>query len=283
MSTTPVRGKVAVVTGAGSGIGRAVAIELSRRGARVSGCDVDEAGLKETATLCASELHTAVVDMGNRHAVQEYAADVVAHFGQVNQVYNNAGIAFSRSVLESDWADYERVLRVNLQGVIHGTQAFLPHLIASGDGHVVNVSSLNGYLAQPGMSHYCASKFAVRGFTESLRTEMLLDRHPVRVSVVHPGGVATSISDNALAAARDAGLEVTAVHEARNRTYREKLLRLPAEEAATIIVDGVEKGRVRIRVGSDAVLVDRLVRLLPTTAGRIAVALERRMLKGEKG
>ena len=282
MSTSSVRGKVAVVTGAGSGIGRAVAIELSKRGALVSGCDVDEPGLKETATLCTGELHTAVVDMGSRDAVLDYASEVVAHFGQVNQVYNNAGIAFARSVLESEWADYERVLRVNLEGVIHGTQAFLPHLIASGDGHVINVSSLNGYLAQPGMSHYCASKFAVRGFTESLRTEMLLERHPVQVSVVHPGGVATSIADNALAAAREAGQEVTAVHEARNRTYREKLLRLPADKAATIIVDGVEAGRVRIRVGSDAVLVDRLVRLLPTTAGRIAVALERRMLKAEQ-
>jgi NADP-dependent 3-hydroxy acid dehydrogenase YdfG len=282
MSATPVRGKVAAVTGAGSGIGRAVAIELSKRGALVSGCDVDETGLKETATLCTGEFHPAVVDMGDRAAVHEYAADVATHFGQVNQVYNNAGIAFARTVLESDWADYERVLRVNLHGVIHGTQAFLPHLIASGDGHVVNVSSLNGYLAQPGMSHYCASKFAVRGFTESLRAEMLLEGRPVRVSVVHPGGVATSIADNALAHAREAGNEITAVHEARNKTYREKLLRMQPDEAARIIVDGVEKGRVRIRVGSDAVLVDRLVRLLPTTAGRIAVALERRMVKGEQ-
>jgi NAD(P)-dependent dehydrogenase (short-subunit alcohol dehydrogenase family) len=282
MSTITVRGKVAVVTGAGSGIGRALAIELSERGARVTGCDVDEMGLKETATRCRGELHTAVVDMGDRPAVQDYAADVAAHFGEVHQVYNNAGIAFSAPVADSDWSDYERVFRVNLNGVIHGTQAFLPHLIASGDGHVVNVSSLNGYLAQPGMSHYCTAKFAVRGFTETLRAEMLLDGHPVRVSVVHPGGVATSISDNALALARDAGLQVTAAQEARNKTYREKLLKMDPAKAARIIVDGVEKGRVRIRVGNDAIMIDHLVRLMPATATRVGVYLERQMLKGER-
>lgn len=282
MSTSSVRGKVVVVTGAGSGIGRALAVELSERGARVSGCDVDETGLKETASRCRGELHTAVVDMGDREAVQAYAADVAAHFGQVHQVFNNAGIAFSSSVLESEWSDYERVFRVNLNGVIHGTQAFLPHLIASGDGHVVNVSSLNGYLAQPGMSHYCSAKFAVRGFTETLRSEMLLEGHSVRVSVVHPGGVATSISDNALALARSTGREVTAAHEARTKTYTEKLLKMDPAKAARIIVDGVEKGRVRIRVGNDAIMVDRLVRLVPTTATRVAVYLERQLQKSER-
>lgn len=283
MSSNPVRGKVVVVSGAGSGIGRALAVELSRRGALVSGCDVDETGLKETAGRCAGELHTATVDMGDRPAVEEYAEQVVARFGRVNQVYNNAGIAFSADVVDSTWADYERVLRVNLHGVIHGTQAFLPHVIASGDGHVVNVSSLNGYFAQPGMSHYCASKFAVRGFTESLRAEMLLAGHPVRVSTVHPGGVATAISDSAMAHARAAGLDITPQAEARARTYREKLLKLPAEKAATIIVDGVERGRARIRVGSDAVMVDRLVRLAPSSAARVAAAFERRLLKSEQG
>lgn len=281
MSSSPVQGKVAAVTGGGSGIGRALAIELSSRGAAVSTCDVDEVGLKETASLCGGDVHTAVVDMTDRDAVRAYAAEVVDRFGVAHQVYNNAGIAFSESVLDSDWADYERVLGVNLNGVIHGTQAFLPHLIASGAGHVVNVSSLNGYFAQPNMSHYCASKFAVRGFTESLRTEMLLEGHPVKVSVVHPGGIATNISDNALALARKAGHEITAAHEARTRTYREKLLRMDPQRAARIIVDGVEKGRPRIRVGSDAVFIDRLVRLAPARANRVAVAFERRLERGE--
>lgn len=282
MSANPVRGKVAVVTGAGSGIGRALAVELSNRGALVSICDVDQAGLEETVGRCRGEVHTATVDVGERQSVQDYATTVAAHFGKVHQIYNNAGIAFNAHVAESSWSDYERVLRVNLHGVIHGTQAFLPHLIASRDGHVVNVSSLNGYFAQPGMSHYCASKFAVRGFSESLRAEMVLDGHPVQVSVVHPGGVATSISDSALAHARSSGHAITALAEARAQTYREKLLKMDPAKAAGIVVDGVEKGRNRIRVGSDAVLVDRLVRLMPASATRFAVAFERQLLKGER-
>lgn len=282
MSHHPVRDKVAVVTGAASGIGRALVVELSARGALVSGCDVDETGLRETASLCRADLHTARVDMGERESVEAYAADVAGHFGRVHQIYNNAGIAFNATVLESTWADYERVLRVNLNGVIHGTQAFLPHVIASGEGQVVNVSSLNGFFAQPGMSHYCASKFAVRGFTDSLRSEMLLAGHPVRVSVVHPGGVATSIAENAMVLARGLGTEITAAAEARARTYREKLLTMDPRQAARIVVTGVEKGQARIRVGSDAVLVDRVVRLLPASAARLAAAYERRLLKAEQ-
>jgi short-subunit dehydrogenase len=268
--------KVAVVTGAGSGIGRALAVELGRRGARVSGCDVDEVGLKETAELVAG-MHTAVLDVGEREAVFAYASDVRSHFGAVHQVFNNAGVALGRTVLESTWADYERVLRVNLAGVIHGTQAFLPHLVASGDGHVVNISSLNGYLAQPAMSHYCASKFAVRGFTESLWAEMRREGLPVKVSVVHPGGVSTSIADNAMAYARSAGLPITAADEARRRFYNEKLLRMDPAKAARIILAGMAKGRLRIRVGADAVLVDHLVRAVPTTTLRASLAIERRL------
>jgi NAD(P)-dependent dehydrogenase (short-subunit alcohol dehydrogenase family)/pimeloyl-ACP methyl ester carboxylesterase len=262
-----VSGKVAVVTGAGSGIGRALAIELARRGARLALSDVDELGLAETADqvkALGAEIHTARVDVADRAAVVAYAEAVAAHFGVVHQVYNNAGIAGAGgTVLETDWAMYDRVLSVNLFGVIHGTKAFLPHLIASGDGHVVNVSSLNGFLAQPSLSAYCTSKFGVRGFTEALRGEMVLEGHPVQVSVVHPGGVRTNIAAAALAEARAQGREVTPEQEARHRLYDEKLLRMPPERAAQIILDGVEAGRPRILVGRDAQAVDRLVRLLP--------------------
>ena len=275
MKARSVEGKVAVVTGAASGIGRALALELTRRGARVAGSDVDEAGLKETAALCGESMHAAVVDVGDRDAVLEYAEEVVGRFGVVHQLYNNAGIAFRARVVDSDWADYERVLRVNLNGVIICTQAFLRDVIASGDGHVTTISSLNGYLAQAGLSHYCTSKFAVRGFTETLRAEMLRDRQPVQVSVVHPGGVATEIAMNALVLAREAGHVVTARDEALSRAYSERFLRMDPQQAARIIVDGVERGRARIRVGSDAVAVDRLVRLMPATAVRLAAAAER--------
>lgn len=275
-----VRGKVAAVTGAGSGIGRNLAFELAKRGARLAVSDVDDRGLEETADRAkalGAEVHTAHLDVSDRAAVEAYAATVAEHFGVVHQIYNNAGIAGGgQSVLDAEWELYDRTLAVNLFGVIHGTKAFLPHLIASGDGHVVNISSLNGYLAQPTLSAYCASKFGVRGFTEALRTEMLAGRHPVRVSVVHPGGVKTNIATAALEQARARGLAPTRQQLDRARVYNEKLLKMPAEQAARIVVDGVEAGRPRIRVGIDAKIVDRLVRLAPGRYPQLAVALERR-------
>jgi NAD(P)-dependent dehydrogenase (short-subunit alcohol dehydrogenase family)/pimeloyl-ACP methyl ester carboxylesterase len=274
-------GTVAAVTGAASGIGRALALELARRGARLALSDVDELGLAETADqvkALGAEVHTARVDVADRTAVVAWADEVAAHFGVVHQVYNNAGIAGAGgTVLESDWSVYDRVLSVNLLGVINGTKAFLPHLVASGDGHVVNVSSLNGFLAQPALSAYVTSKFGVRGFTETVRAEMLAAGLPVRVSVVHPGGVRTGIADAALAEARAQGLEITPEQEARRRLYNEKLLRMPAEEAARIVVDGVQAGRPRILVGRDARLADRLVRLLPGHYPALVARIARRL------
>lgn len=260
-----VRDKVAVVTGSGSGIGRCLALELARRGARLALSDVDEAGLGETAEQAKAlhaEVHTARLDVADRQAVREYADVVAEHFGVVHQIYNNAGVASSGSVLEGDWEEYDHVLGINLFGVVHGTKAFLPHLVASGDGHVVNVSSLNGIMAQPGLSAYCASKFGVRGFTETLRAEMLAGHHPVAVTVVHPGGVKTNIATAAFE--RGAGKRpATAAEQARVRTYNEKLLKLPAEQAARIVVDGVEAGKPRVLVGTDAKIIDLVVRLVP--------------------
>ncbi len=272
--------RVAVVTGAGSGIGRALALALARRGARLALSDIDDLGLAETTRLArqlGAEVHHQPLDVADRDAVTAHAAAVASHFGVVHQVYNNAGIAFSRTVLDSKYEDYERVLAVNLWGVIHGTKAFLPLLIASGEGHVVNISSLNGYMAQGQLSHYCTSKFAVRGFTEALRIEMLEAGHPVRVSCVHPGGIKTNIATSALARARAAGLPVTADDEARQRTYNEKLLKMPPEAAAETILAGVAADRPRILVGNDARAVDLLVRAFPTGYARAVVALGRRL------
>jgi len=274
-----VRGKVAVVTGAGSGIGRELALQLARRGARLALSDVAETGLAETAARAGAlgaQVHTAALDVTDRSAVLAYAGTVAGHFGVVHQVYNNAGVAGGSTVLDSDWADYDRILGVNLFGVLHGTKAFLPHLVASGDGHVVNVSSLNGLMAQASINAYSASKFAVRGFTEALRQEMLLAGHPVQVTVVHPGGVRTGIATAALEVSRARGAQVTAEDEARTRFYNEKLLRMPAEQAARIVVDGVEAGRPRVLVGNDAKAVDLLVRLFPAGYPRIAARLQQR-------
>jgi NAD(P)-dependent dehydrogenase (short-subunit alcohol dehydrogenase family) len=277
--------RVAVVTGAGSGIGRALALALARRGARLALSDVDVAGLAETtrqAREIGAEVFGERVDVAQRDAVGAHAEAVAAHFGAVHQVYNNAGVAFSRTVLDSDHADYERVLAVNLWGVIHGTKAFLPLLIASGEGHVINISSVNGFMAQGQLSHYCASKFAVRGFTEALRIEMLEAGHPVQVTCVHPGGIKTNIATNALARARAAGLPVTAADEARQRTYNEKLLRMDAGLAATTILRGVERNDPRVLVGTDARVIDVMVRALPALYQRVVVALTRRITAGEQ-
>ncbi len=258
-----VAGKVCVVTGAGSGIGRALALELASQGAKLALSDVNEAGLAETAGRVGGEVHTQRLDVSDREAMSAYAEAVVAHFGAVHQVYNNAGIAHSNTVLESEYGEYERVFGVNLWGVIHGTKAFLPHVIASGDGHVINISSLNAFLAQKEMSHYCTTKFAVRGFTESLRVEMEDAGHRVGVTVVHPGGIKTNIATAAFDEARASGLAVTQADEDRKRHYNEKLLKMDPARAAQIIVEGVEAGKSRVLVGTDAKAVDLLVRLLP--------------------
>jgi NAD(P)-dependent dehydrogenase (short-subunit alcohol dehydrogenase family) len=272
-----VRGKVCAVTGAGSGIGRALAAELAARGARLALSDVDAAGLEETAALVgAPDVAAQVLDVSDREAVEGWAAHVAARFGVVHQIYNNAGIGFARPILESTWEDYERVLGVNLWGVIHGTKAFLPHLVDSGDGHVVNISSLNGYMAQTRMTHYCTSKFGVRGFTEAVRVEMLASGLPVGVTCVHPGGVRTKIADNSLAAARRLGLPVTDEDERRRQTYNERLLKLDPAAAARTIVAGVEAGKPRVLVGNDARLVDGMVRLLPGLYQRVSVAFDKR-------
>lgn len=270
--STKFTGRVAVVTGAGSGIGRALAIELARRGAKLALSDINEDTVAETARLSgASDVITDRLDTSDRAAWEAYAQRVIDHFGVANQIYNNAGIALGRSVKDSTVDDYERVLGINLMGVITGTVTFLPHLIASGDGYVVNISSLNGIVAQPEMSHYCTAKFGVRGFTESLRMEMLMYGHPVGVSVVHPGGIKTNI---ATAEAERAKAEGKAHPDADKRTklYNEKLLKMPPEQAARIILDGVEKRKMRILVGNDAKAADLIERIAPTLIHKPIVA-----------
>jgi NAD(P)-dependent dehydrogenase (short-subunit alcohol dehydrogenase family) len=253
---TVVDGRVAVVTGAGSGIGRALAYELARRGARLAISDVDAAGLAETASharAIGGPVHEQRLDVTDRAGVLAYADTVAAEYGTVNLVVNNAGIAFSGDVEAMTFAQLERVMDVDFWGVVHGTKAFLPHLIASGDGHVVNVSSLFGLLAVPGQSAYNAAKFAVRGFTESLRQEMILARHPVRVTCVHPGGVRTAIARNARAVEGTDAAKLAEFFDAR-------LARTSPERAAKTILRAVTGNRPRAVVGLDARALDLLVR-----------------------
>lgn len=267
-------GRVAVVTGAGSGIGRALAQDLARRGARLALSDVDKDGLAETVAGLGGPSDTVRsdhLDVTDRAAVLAYADDVAARFGRVNQVYNNAGIAFAGNILTSTFEEIERVVDVDFWGVVHGTKAFLPHLIASGDGHVINISSLFGLLAVPSQSAYNAAKFAVRGFTEALRQEMLVAKLPVQVTCVHPGGVRTSIARNA---ARGEGFTDGAAMERFERT----MLRMRPEDAATTILAGVRRNKARVLVGNDARALDLLVRVLGSAYQRPFAALAGRQL-----
>ncbi len=252
-------GKVAVITGAGSGIGRALALHLAARGAVLALSDKDEVGLLETAERCtarhAREVHAEKLDVSDRAAIADYASSVAGDLGRVNVVFNNAGIALHGDFEETPYDEFERVMDVNFWGVVNSTKEFLPHLIASGDGHLVNISSLFGLMGMPGQTAYNASKFGVRGFTEALRTEMLIARHPVQVSCVHPGGIKTAIARNA---------RTTASHDQQTvaQFFDRKLAKTTAEKAAGIIVDGVLKNKPRIVVGADAKFLDGYVRLV---------------------
>jgi NAD(P)-dependent dehydrogenase (short-subunit alcohol dehydrogenase family) len=231
--------QVAVVTGAASGLGRALALELARSGARLAISDVDLAGLTATAHLCeprAASVRCDQLDVTDRAVVLSYADSVARQFNTVHLMINNAGIAFTGDVLDTAFEDFERVMAVDFWGVVNGTKAFLPHLIASGDGRLVNVSSLFGLMAVPSQSAYHAAKFAVRGFTESLRQEMLVAGYPVRVTCVLPGGIQTAIARNAGAAP---GLDPTALSE----YFDTRLARTTPERAARAILRGVAAGR----------------------------------------
>ncbi|MEU0542162.1 SDR family NAD(P)-dependent oxidoreductase [Nocardia sp. NPDC005978] len=258
-------GKVAVVTGAASGIGRALALELTRRGARVAISDVDTAGLAETAELCrarGSAPHSQRLDVRDREAVLIYADAVAEHFGTVNLVINNAGITIFGTVQDSPFADIEKVMDVDFWGVVNGTKAFLPHLISSGDGHVVNISSIFGLFGVPSQSSYNAAKFAVRGFTEALRQEMLMAGAPVGVTCVHPGGIKTNIVNNATAST---GAKMDGMQELFDRF----LTHTTAESAARTILRGVTGEQGRVLIGLDAHVVDLAVRVLGPSYQRV--------------
>jgi NADP-dependent 3-hydroxy acid dehydrogenase YdfG len=249
-------GKVAVVTGAGSGIGRALAIELARSGASVAISDVDTEGLAATEDrlkAIGAPVKADRLDVTEREAFELYADAVKEHFGKVNQIYNNAGIAFAGDIEASGFKDFEKVMDVDFWGVVNGTKVFLPHLIESGDGHIVNVSSIFGIFSVPGQSAYNAAKFAVRGFTEALRQEMDLAGHPVKVTTVHPGGIKTNIARNMTT------IDSVDKDELAN-AFDKKLAKTSPEKAAKIILDGVRKNKARVLVGADAVALDLIVR-----------------------
>lgn len=270
--------KVVVITGAGSGIGRALAVECAGRGALLALSDIDEAGLAETVELvkhAGAEVRSDRLDVADREAFAAYAAAVAEQFGRVNVVVNNAGVALAGDVADLTYEDMEWIVGINFWGVVHGTKEFLPHLIASGDGHVVNLSSLFGLVSMPGQSAYNATKYAVRGFTEALREEMMIAGHRVGVTSVHPGGIKTAIARNARVSAKED-------KRATAELFDKKLARMTPEKAAQIIVRGILKNQARVLVGIDAHALHHFAKVTGSRYQDVVALVSKRVLPGKK-
>jgi NADP-dependent 3-hydroxy acid dehydrogenase YdfG len=270
-------GRPVVITGAASGIGRALAIRLSGTGSPVAIADIDEAGLKETErSLRASDSQSSMVrvlDVRDAADQRCFAAEVKEWLdGSLAAVFNNAGVAVASSVLDADPGDDEWLRQINFDGVVNGTRAFLPLLVEQDYGVIVNTSSVFGLVGMPYQSAYCASKFAVRGFTDALRQE--LRGTGVSAVTVHPGGVKTNIARNA---------RVRKDPEGRGRSQEqmaaefEAILMTTPDKAAEIIVRGVERGKARILVGPDAYVFDALARAMPTHYYDVMSRFEKRL------
>ncbi len=277
MGRRDLNGKVVAITGAGSGIGRALAQLAAERGAKLALSDWDKAGLDETVELVGSgvEVTSAQVDVSEREAVAAWAASVVDHFGAVNMIVNNAGVSVAGDFLEMSYEDFDWIVGINFLGVANGTKEFLPHLVASGDGYLVNISSLFGLISMPGNSAYNATKYAVRGLTEAIREEMLIAKHPVGVTCVHPGGVKTGIARHGRkTASQDA--------DALDKFFDEKLARMTPEKAAKIILDGALAHKPRVLVGLDAHVIHQFGRLVGARYQDIFAAASKRMMPAPK-
>jgi NAD(P)-dependent dehydrogenase (short-subunit alcohol dehydrogenase family) len=259
MPLTTLADKVVVITGAGSGIGRALALRSARAGALLALSDWDRDGLAETVGLAeqagATKVRQDVVDVSDRAAVAAWAAGVVEELGRVDLVVNNAGVSLTGDFSDLTYDDLDWIVGVNFWGVVHGTKEFLPHLVASGNGALVNISSLFGLVSMPGQSAYNATKYAVRGLTEAIREEMLVDRHPVTVTCVHPGGIRTGISRHGRKAA---GLDAARI----DALFDTRLAKMSPDRAAEIILDGALAGKPRVLVGLDAHVVHQLARVV---------------------
>lgn len=270
---------VAVITGAGSGIGRALAQELALHGAKLALADVNSTALEETRkTLEKAQAKTYVVDVSDSAAVENFARNVEKDFGRVSLLINNAGVALYGTFAEISISEMDWLMRINFWGVVHGCKFFIPLLQREPEAHVVNISSVFGLIAPAGQTAYAASKFAVRGFTQALRQELIESNSGIRVTCVHPGGIRTSIADNARSGA---ATRVEDQNEARERF--KKVVRTTPEAAARTIVNGIMRNQSRVLIGADAYQIDLFQRLMPVRCGSVlAKIMEKRAPKKKK-
>ena len=268
------KNKVAAITGAASGMGRTLAVELAKRGCHLALSDVNETELVKTAELAGRhgvKVTITRLDVADKEAVYAWADQVARDHGKVNLIFNNAGVALTAPLEHVKHSDFEWIVGINFWGVVYGTQAFLPHLKASGEGHVINTSSLFGLMAVPTQGCYNATKFAVRGFTESLRQELDMADCGVSASCVHPGGIKTNIAKTARM--NDSLSKVTGQDADKARQqFNDQLLRTTPEKAAQVIINGVLANKRRILIGPDAFALDGMQRLWPAFYQRLVTA-----------
>ncbi len=255
-------GKVIAVTGAASGIGRALALSLARRGATGALADQDEAGLAETTRMLGNYPHSRhVFDVTDHDAFRAFIEDAVRRFGALDGIINNAGLSVVAPFADCPRADFDRVMAVNFDAVVEGTRLALPHVRARPVGWIVNISSVFGMMGYPTQSAYNASKFAVRGFTEALHIELKMTDPHVHVIRVHPGGIRTNVARNAKVVAHLPGTPA----DLDSAAEFEKAARTSPEDAAETIVKAMEAGRHRVLIGPDARFIDWMTRLFPVS------------------
>jgi len=267
--------KTAAVTGAASGIGRMLAVNLADEGCNLAIADIDEAGLKETAALIGArvKVSTHIVDVSKREEVVLFAEEASRHHGGVDIIINNAGVALGDFLETVPLEDFEWLMGINFWGVVHGTMAFLPHLRNRPEGHIINISSINGIIPNPNNGPYCAAKFAVKGYTETLAQEM--HGTSIRVSCVHPGGIKTNI-------ARNTRFNCAMYSLSREKAiclYEDELFRTTADEAARVIISGIKRNKRRILIGIDAKVLDLITRFFPVTAVTLSTLFTRFMAR----
>jgi len=278
---TAIKGAAAAITGAAGGIGRALALEMVSRGVgSLALAERDEAGLKAVAAEIGTRARVTThrVDVGEADQIRAFAQAAIAAHPWLNILVNNAGVALLGSFTEIDQAQMEWLININFWGVVHGTRAFLPHLSAQREAHIVNLSSIFGIIAPPGQTAYAAAKFAVRGFSESLRHELKMAESPVRLLVVHPGGIATDIARNS----RTGSGVTDNARRAESIERFDRLAKKSPASAAMHIANAIEANKLRLLIGSDAKFGDIIQRLRPATYwAMLGRALQKRAERAE--